>query len=128
VTNLLNAMAIARPTSPCPCANRIPPLITPIAQSVVETASGVTFSTKGGCRHRWLSGSMAIAIGTEFMALAAAAFLTIPQKLIHVYTHDGQTVAVVVRLLAVSAVFQVFDAVQGVGTGALRGLGNAAPW
>ena len=70
------------------------------------------------------NGSMAIAIGAVFMALAATAFLTIPQALIHVYTHDRQTVAVGVRLLAVAAVFQVFDGIQGIGTGALRGLGK----
>jgi multidrug resistance protein, MATE family len=69
-------------------------------------------------------GSMAIAIGAIFMALAATAFLTIPRALIHIYTHDLQTVAVGVRLLAVAAVFQIFDAIQGIGTGALRGLGK----
>jgi hypothetical protein len=67
---------------------------------------------------------MAIAIGAVFMALAATAFLTIPQMLIHIYTHDRQTVDVGVRLLAVAAVFQVFDGIQGIGTGALRGLGK----
>ena len=40
------------------------------------------------------------------------------------YTHDPQTVAVGVQLLAVAAVFQVFDGIQGIGTGALRGLGK----
>jgi multidrug resistance protein, MATE family len=70
------------------------------------------------------NGSMAIAVGTAFMALSATAFLTIPQMLVHVYTHDGQTVAVAVRLLALAGIFQVFDGIQGVGTGALRGLGN----
>jgi MATE family multidrug resistance protein len=70
------------------------------------------------------NGSMAIAIGAVFMALAATAFLTIPQRIIHVYTHDAQTVAVAVRLLAVAAVFQVFDGIQGIGTGAMRGLGK----
>src|SRR3984885_11745915 len=70
------------------------------------------------------NGSMAIAIGTAFMGLAATAFLTIPQVLLHIYTHDRQTVAVGTGLLAVAAVFQVFDAIQGVGTGALRGLGK----
>jgi MATE family multidrug resistance protein len=29
-----------------------------------------------------------------------------------------------VRLLAVAAIFQIFDGIQGVGTGALRGLGK----
>jgi MATE family multidrug resistance protein len=67
---------------------------------------------------------MAIVIGAVFMALAATAFLTIPHLLIYIYTHDVQTVAVGVRLLAVAAVFQIFDAIQGVGTGALRGLGK----
>jgi MATE family multidrug resistance protein len=70
------------------------------------------------------AGSMAIAIGALFMGAAAAAFLIIPRTLIHVYTHDVQTVAVGVRLLAVAAVFQIFDGIQGIGTGALRGLGQ----
>jgi MATE family multidrug resistance protein len=69
-------------------------------------------------------GSMAIVIGAIFMAGAATAFLTIPRQLIHIYTHDLQTVAVGVRLLAVAAVFQIFDAIQGISTGALRGLGK----
>jgi multidrug resistance protein, MATE family len=33
-------------------------------------------------------------------------------------------VAVGVRLLSVAAVFQIFDGIQGIGTGALRGLGK----
>jgi MATE family multidrug resistance protein len=70
------------------------------------------------------SGSMAIGIGIVFMALAATAFLTIPRVLIHIYTHDQRTVAVGVRLLVVAAVFQIFDGIQGIGTGALRGLGQ----
>jgi multidrug resistance protein, MATE family len=70
------------------------------------------------------NGTIAIAMGAAFMALAATAFLTIPQVLIHVYTHDRQTVAVGARLLAVAAVFQIFDGIQGIGTGALRGLGK----
>jgi MATE family multidrug resistance protein len=69
-------------------------------------------------------GSMAITIGTLFMAMAAAVFLIIPRQLIHVYTHDSQTVAIGARLLAVAAVFQIFDGIQGIATGALRGLGH----
>jgi len=70
------------------------------------------------------NGSMAIALGAVFMALAATAFVAIPKTLIHIYTHDPQTTAVGVRLLAVAAVFQIFDGIQGIGTGALRGLGR----
>ena len=93
----------------------------------VSAAAAISVGHAVGAGNQPLArrnGSMAIGLGVVFMALAATAFLTIPQKLIHVYTHDGQTVAVAVQLLAVAAVFQVFDAIQGVGTGALRGLGK----
>ena len=70
------------------------------------------------------NGSMAIALGTAFMAVAAVVFLTLPRVLLHLYTRDAETVSVGVRLLAVAAVFQVFDGIQGIGTGALRGLGK----
>jgi MATE family multidrug resistance protein len=93
----------------------------------VSAAAAISVGHAVGAGNRPLArrnGSMAIGIGAVFMALAATAFLTIPQALIHVYTHDRQTVAVGTGLLAVAAIFQVFDAIQGVGTGALRGLGK----
>jgi multidrug resistance protein, MATE family len=121
-------------------AGRLPPYILAAHQIVLNSASltymvplGVSAAAAIAVGHavgagdRALarrSGSMAIVIGAVFMALAATAFLTIPHLLIYIYTHDVQTVAVGVRLLAVAAVFQIFDAIQGVGTGALRGLGK----
>jgi multidrug resistance protein, MATE family len=92
-----------------------------------SAASAISVGHAIGAGDRALarrSGSMAIALGAVFMALAATAFLTIPRLLLHVYTYDPQTVAVGVRLLAVAAIFQVFDGIQGIGTGALRGLGK----
>jgi multidrug resistance protein, MATE family len=70
------------------------------------------------------AGFMAISIGILFMGTAAAAFLIFPRTLMHIYTHDAKTVAVGVRLLTVAAIFQIFDGVQGIATGALRGLGQ----
>ena len=93
----------------------------------VSAAAAITVGHAVGAGDRARArrgGSMAIVIGAIFMAMAATAFLTIPRVLIHVYTHDLQTVAVGVRLLAVAAVFQIFDGIQGIGTGALRGLGK----
>ncbi|MGC2398615.1 MAG: MATE family efflux transporter [Acidobacteriaceae bacterium] len=88
-------------------------------------AISVGHATGAGDRARARrNGSMAIAIGTAFMAVAAAMFLLVPRPLVHIYTHDSGTVAVGVRLLAVAAVFQIFDGIQGIGTGALRGLGR----
>jgi MATE family multidrug resistance protein len=93
----------------------------------VSAAAAIAVGHAVGAGDRALarrSGSMAIAIGGVFMALAATVFLALPQTLIHIYTHDQQTVAIGVRLLAVAAVFQIFDGIQGVGTGAMRGLGK----
>ncbi len=93
----------------------------------VSAAAAIAVGHAVGAGDRALarrSGSMAIAIGGIFMALTATAFLTLPQMLIHIYTHDQETVAIAVRLLVVAAVFQVFDGIQGVGTGAMRGLGK----
>jgi MATE family multidrug resistance protein len=93
----------------------------------VSAAAAISVGHAVGAGNRSLArrnGSMAIGLGVVFMALAATAFITIPQALIHVYTHDPQTVLVGVRLLAVAAIFQIFDGIQGIGTGALRGLGK----
>jgi len=93
----------------------------------LASAAAISVGHAIGAGNRALArrkGSMAIGIGAVFMALAATAFLTIPRQLVHIYTHDPETVAVGVRLLAVAAAFQIFDGIQGISTGALRGLGK----
>lgn len=70
------------------------------------------------------SGWTAIALGVGFMAAAATVFLAIPRILIRAFTDDAAVVEVGVALLFVAAVFQLFDGLQGVTTGALRGLGD----
>ena len=70
------------------------------------------------------SGWTAIAIGTGFMAAAAIVFLVLPRALIGAFTSDEGVIAAGVSLLAVAAVFQLFDGLQGVTTGVLRGLGD----
>jgi multidrug resistance protein, MATE family len=60
------------------------------------------------------------------MAAAASAtlFLTLPEPLLGVFTADRSVLAVGVTLLFVCAMFQPFDALQVVATGALRGRGD----
>jgi MATE family multidrug resistance protein len=58
------------------------------------------------------------------MLLVALVFLTIPRVLLRGFTPDAEVLATGVRLLAVAAVFQVFDGLQVVATGLLRGLGD----
>ncbi|HVU44695.1 MAG TPA: MATE family efflux transporter [Terracidiphilus sp.] len=70
------------------------------------------------------AGWLALGLGTSFMLLAAIVLLAIPGPLIKLYTHDPQVLAVGPGLLLIVATFEVFDAVQSVSTGALRGLGE----
>ena len=70
------------------------------------------------------AGWTAIALGVSFMATAALVFLTVPAALIRAFSADPEVIAIGVRLLFVAAIFQLFDGLQGVTTGALRGLGD----
>jgi multidrug resistance protein, MATE family len=70
------------------------------------------------------SGWVAIAIGVAFMACSAIVFITIPRTLLRLTTPDVRVIGVGVGLLAMAALFQMFDGMQVVATGALRGLGN----
>ncbi len=70
------------------------------------------------------AGWTAIALGAGFMASAAAAFLAAPRALLGIFTIDGRVVEAGLTLIVVVALFQIFDGLQGVATGALRGLGD----
>jgi MATE family multidrug resistance protein len=70
------------------------------------------------------AGWLALELATGFMLSAAAVFLLAPGPLIAIYTSDPEVMALGKRLLWVVAAFQVFDGVQTVSTGALRGLGE----
>jgi MATE family multidrug resistance protein len=70
------------------------------------------------------AGWMALALGTGFMVCAGIVFLVIPRPLISLYTQDPQVLALGPSLLWIAAAFQIFDGVQTVSTGALRGLGE----
>ena len=70
------------------------------------------------------SGWTALAIGVVFMASAAVTFLLVPAPIIRFFTTDPTVVATGIWLLFVAALFQLFDGLQGVATGVLRGLGD----
>ena len=70
------------------------------------------------------AGWTAIALGVSFMAAAALVFLSVPGPLIRLFSDDQDVIALGVRLLFVAAIFQLFDGLQGVTTGALRGLAD----
>ncbi len=70
------------------------------------------------------AGWTALLFAVLFMSTAALAFLTGPRLLLRAFTSDAGVLGVGVSLLFVAAVFQLFDGVQGVATGALRGIGD----
>ena len=70
------------------------------------------------------AGWVAILLGAGFMTCAALGFVLIPRQIAGWYTGDGVVIGMSVSLLAIAAVFQVFDGVQIVSAGALRGAGD----
>jgi MATE family multidrug resistance protein len=74
----------------------------------------------GAARAGWT----ALLFGVGFMSVAAASFVLLPHLLIGAFTSDEGVLRVGVSLLMVGAVFQLFDGLQGVATGVLRGLGD----
>ena len=71
-------------------------------------------------RHGWA----ALALGAGFMGFAAIIFLTFPHFVARLFTPDAAVVQMGARLLVVGAFFQLFDGMQVVFTGALRGTGD----
>jgi MATE family multidrug resistance protein len=74
----------------------------------------------GAARAGWT----ALLFGVGFMACSAAVFVLLPGALIGAFTADRRVLDVGVSLLMVAAVFQLFDGIQAVATGVLRGLGD----
>jgi MATE family multidrug resistance protein len=70
------------------------------------------------------AGWSAIVIGAGFMACAGLAFVSMPQWIARLFSPDPTVIRVGASLLLVAAAFQLFDGLQTVATGALRGAGD----
>lgn len=66
----------------------------------------------------------AIVCAVGFMGCSAAVFMTVPHFLAGLYTSDAVALAVAVSLIPIAGVFQVFDGMQAVTSGVLRGSGD----
>jgi MATE family multidrug resistance protein len=62
--------------------------------------------------------------GVGFMALTAVMFLTVPDLLARIFSDDPPVIAAAGLLLPIAGVFQIFDGMQVVAAGALRGVGD----
>jgi multidrug resistance protein, MATE family len=70
------------------------------------------------------AGILGIALGAVVMTVGAVAFTAVPHALVSAFTRDERVIAVGVDLLRIAALFQLFDGVQAVAAGALRGAGD----
>jgi MATE family multidrug resistance protein len=69
-------------------------------------------------------GWTALILGAAFMGSAGIALSVVPGWIVRIYTSDTAVLAGGILLLRIAAWFQLFDGLQVVATGALRGLGD----
>ncbi len=70
------------------------------------------------------AGTVALGIGAGFMALASIGFWSFPDSIVGGFTANIEIIRIGVPLLGIAAWFQLFDGLQVVATGALRGAGS----
>ena len=71
-----------------------------------------------------LAARIAYVLAAGFMTTTALLFLLLPEQLASLYTNDPALIAVTASLIPIAGMFQVFDGLQVVGAGVLRGLGD----
>ena len=67
---------------------------------------------------------IALLVGTAFGLFSATCMFTLSRPIASLYTSDAAVIAVALSLLPLAGLFQVFDGLQAVGGGILRGLGD----
>jgi MATE family multidrug resistance protein len=70
------------------------------------------------------AGWVAIGAVVVVMCCSALVFLLAPRLLLTLFTGDSAVISTGVSLLAVAAMFQIFDGLQVTATGVLRGIGD----
>jgi MATE family multidrug resistance protein len=111
------------------------------AHQVAITLAGITFTVSVGIAS---AGALRIAaalgrgdregahcarrtalfLGATFMSIAAIVFVIAPRSLAGLFSPDSDVIEAALPLLLAAAAFQLFDGVQAVAQGALRGAGD----
>jgi MATE family multidrug resistance protein len=89
--------------------------------SAVLVGQGVGREDPPGARRAAGAGLL---LGVTFMSFTALMFLFFPGPLARVYTEEHAVLALAITLLPLAGVFQVFDGLQVVASGVLRGVGD----
>lgn len=91
------------------------------------SASAVRVGTHVGAGDFYAArrtGWLTIGVGSGVMAACAIAFLAFPEALIGSFTKDQVVIDLGLKIILFAALFQIFDGIQAVGAGALRGIGS----
>jgi MATE family multidrug resistance protein len=91
------------------------------AAAAVRVGRSVGRQDQDGVRR---SASAALLCGAGFMTCTAVLFLLLPRQLASAYTPDPEVLVLAASLIPIAGVFQVFDGLQIVSAGVLRGLGD----
>ncbi len=89
--------------------------------TAIRVGQGVGRGDPGGARRAAGAGLL---LGVSFMMLTAVLFLTFPEFLARIYSDEAEVVALAAVLIPLAGVFQIFDGLQVVSSGALRGVGD----
>ena len=85
----------------------------------------VGFALGRGDRHAAArAGWTALGLGAAVMSAAAIVLLTVPEWMARLFSPDAAVIAAAAAILRVAAFFQLFDGLQIVVTGSLRGAGD----
>jgi MATE family multidrug resistance protein len=93
----------------------------------VSTAAAVLVGHavgRGDAAEARRAAGAALLCGVGFMVASAAVMLTLPGPLARLYTTDAAVAALAASLIPIAGVFQVFDGIQVVSIGILRGVAD----
>jgi multidrug resistance protein, MATE family len=95
--------------------------------TAVRVGRAIGAGEERGPRRAWVVGEGLVFL---YMGVCAATFLAVPEWLAGLFTSDTEVIDVAVKLLRIGAAFQIFDGIQGVAGGALRGAADTrfASW
>lgn len=96
----------------------------PLGVSAAGAVRVGSYVGAGDPRAARVAGWTAVLLGMAFMSAAGVLFVFMPRALIGLFSADPEVLTLGASLLVVAAVFQLFDGLQGVATGVLRGLGE----
>lgn len=99
--------------------------LTYMAATGIAAAGGINVGTDLGERNKkgiLISGNAAFLIATAFMAICATIMFLGRNLLVKGYTQENDVIAIAVQLVVWGAIFQLFDGIQAVALGLLRGL------